>query len=113
MSSSVTHPKTARSLRSYAWLSNRKRFGKGTLALIAKIGIHQPDGWVFENQILEALAKHRVPREKVESLIAQFVRVKIIEERVLAENLCYRVSIPLLLERFVEQNLDLKSFRRF
>jgi hypothetical protein len=88
------------------------RLGKGTLALIAKIGIHQPDGWVSENRIIEALAPHRVPREKLESLISQFVRVKILEERVLAEKLCYRVSIPLLTERFVEQNLDLKYFRR-
>jgi hypothetical protein len=88
------------------------RLGKGTLALIAKIGVEQEGGWVFENQIFEVLAKHQVPREKAASLLSQFVRVKILEERALAGNLCYRMSIPLLLERFVEQNLHLKYFRR-
>ncbi len=85
--------------------------GKGTLALIAKIGIEQREGWVFESQIYEALARHQVPREKSASLLSQFVRVKILEERALDGNLCYRISIPLLLQRFVEQNLHLKYFR--
>jgi hypothetical protein len=87
------------------------RLGKGTLALIAKIGGEQEDGWVLENQIFEALAKHQVPKEKGASLLSQFVRVKILDERAFGGNLCYRISIPLLLERFVEQNLNLKYFR--
>ena len=87
------------------------RLGKGTLALIAKIGFDQDERWVVENQIFEALAKHQVPREKAASLLSQFVRVKILEERALGGDLYYRISIPLLLERFVEQNLYLKYFR--
>jgi TIR domain len=88
------------------------RLGKGTLALIAKIGAEQEQGWVFENQIVEALAKHEIPREKAASLLSQFVRVKILEEKAIAGNLSYRMSIPLLRKRFVEQNLYLKYFRR-
>src|SRR5262249_19020823 len=94
----VTHPKEA-------------LLGKGTLALVAKIGEEQPDRWVFEEQILDSLSSHKVPVEKAASLLSQLTRTKIIEDDFREGRLCYRIAVPLLHERFIRQNLYLKYFR--
>jgi serine/threonine protein kinase len=85
--------------------------GKGTLALIAKLGQEQPDRWVVQEQIAERLLAHKVPVEKTTSLLSQLTRTKILEEKNQEGRLCYRMAVPLLHNRFVQQNLYLKSFR--
>jgi serine/threonine protein kinase len=85
--------------------------GKGTLALIAKLGDEQPEGWVLEEQIFARLAEHKIPREKAAFLLSQLARTKILEEQSQKGALRYRLSIPLLRKRFVRQNLYLKFFR--
>jgi hypothetical protein len=85
--------------------------GKGTLALIAKLGDEQPEGWVLEEQIFARLVEHKIPREKAAFLLSQLARTKILEEQSQKGALRYRLSIPLLRKRFVRQNLYLKFFR--
>jgi hypothetical protein len=88
----ITHPKEA-------------FLGKGTLALVARIGNEQPDRWVFEDQIFDSLMDHKVPVEKTASLLSQLTRTKILEQDSQDGRLCYRITIPLLHERFIRQNL--------
>jgi hypothetical protein len=85
--------------------------GKGTLALIAKLGDEQPEGWVREDQIFKRLVEHKISREKAAFLLSQLARTKILEEESREGALRYRLSIPLLRKRFVRQNLYLKLFR--
>lgn len=92
-------------------IPQEKRLGLGTLALIAKIGHEQEGGWVFERQILDALITQRIPREKASSLLSQLLRARIVEERAAEGDLSYRMTIPLVRKRFVQQNLYLKFFR--
>ncbi len=85
--------------------------GKGTLALIAKLGQDQPDRWVPEDAIFDGLVRQKVPAEKTAALLSQLTRTKILEEKNRDGKLCYRMAVPLLHNRFVEQNLYLKYFR--
>jgi hypothetical protein len=85
--------------------------GKGALALVGKIGEERPERWVCEEEILDALAQRKVPAEKSSSLLSQLTRTKILEERNADGKLCYRIAVPLLHTRFVEQNMYLKYFR--
>jgi hypothetical protein len=85
--------------------------GKGALALIAKLGQDQLDRWVFGEQIFSGLQAHRVPSETTASLLSQLTRAKILEEQNRDGTLCYRIAVPLLHNRFVQQNLSLKYFR--
>jgi hypothetical protein len=94
----ITHPKEA-------------CLGKGALALVAKIGNEQSDRWVFEDQILDSLMGHKVPEEKTASLLSQLTRTRILEEDFQDGRLCYRITIPLLHERFIRQNFYPKYFR--
>ena len=90
---------------------NEGLLGKGTLALVSKIGHEQADRWVYQQQIVDALSEHKVPVEKTASLLSQLTRTKILEERNLDGKLCYRIAIPLLHTRFIAQNMYLKYFR--
>jgi hypothetical protein len=94
----VTHPKEG-------------LLGKGMLALIAKRGQEQADRWVDEGQLFEGLTAHKVPVERTASLLSQLTRTKILEEQNRDGRLCYRIAVPLLHNRFVQQNLYLKYFR--
>jgi hypothetical protein len=85
--------------------------GKGTLALVSKIGHEQPERWVYEQQILDSLTQHKVPVERTVSLLSQLTRAKILEEQNLDGKLCYRIAVPLLHTRFIAQNMYLKYFR--
>jgi hypothetical protein len=85
--------------------------GKGTLALIAKLGHEQPQGWVYEEQVVTGLSGHNVHVEKAAALLSQLTRTKILEESARDGRLSYRMAIPLLRKRFVRQNLYLKYFR--
>jgi hypothetical protein len=93
----VSHPKEA-------------LFGKGVLALISKIG--QPrDGWATVGEILGELAKYDIPEEKTTSLLSQLTRTRILEETDLDDQLQYRVSVPLVRERFARENLYRRYFQ--
>ena len=92
------------------------RLGKGTLALIAKLGQDQVDagrdeGWVRKDGILEQLQRQRIPEEKAIGLLSQLHRTRIVEEANREGGLCYRLTVPLLRKRFVRQNIYLKYFR--
>lgn len=94
----VIHPKEA-------------SLGKGLLALVAHFGHEQQEGWVYGEQIFEALIRYKIPLEKTASLLSQLTRTKILEESSKDGKLRYRMAIPLLRKRFVRQNLYLKYFR--
>jgi serine/threonine protein kinase len=86
--------------------------GSGTLALIAEMGDDPSDGWILEDQIFRRLKEHKIPLEKASLLLAQLARTKILEEGKSPQGtLRYRIAIPLLRKRFVEQNLYKKIFR--
>jgi hypothetical protein len=85
--------------------------GKGTLALIAKFGHEQPEGWVLEAKVFDALLEHKMSKEKTASLLSQLVRTKILEEDSSFGTMRYRIFIPLLRKRFVRLNLYLQYFR--
>ena len=93
----ITHPKEA-------------QLGKGLLALVSKLG-QQQDGWVPATEIFERFAEYKIPDEKTASLLSQLTRTCILEEGNVDDRLRYRLSIPLVQERFVRQNLHLKYFR--
>jgi class 3 adenylate cyclase len=94
----IMHPKEA-------------QLGKGLLALVSKLG-QQQEGWVDSIQIFEAFAKYKIPEEKTASILSQLTRTRILEEGVGDdESLRYRLSIPLVQERFVRQNLYRRFFR--
>jgi hypothetical protein len=95
----ITHPKEA-------------LLGKGLLALVARFGHEQQEGWVNEEQIFNELSKYKIPIEKTASLLSQLTRTKILEEMSENGKLRYRMSVPLLRKRFVRQNLYLKYFRQ-
>jgi hypothetical protein len=93
----ITHPKEA-------------LLGKGTLALVAKIGDELTERWVPEGRIFESLFEHKVPIEKTASLLSQLTRTRILEEESQDGRLCYRIAILLLHKRFITQNMYLKYF---
>ena len=88
------------------------QLGKGTLALVAKLGCEHENRWVFEKQLFAEMTSYKIPIEKTASLLSQLVRAKILEESISSETLSYRLAIPLLHKRFVKQNLFLKYFNR-
>jgi hypothetical protein len=94
----VTHPQ-------------ERQLGKGALALIAKLGHERADRWVGERAIFDALVARNVPKQKAASLLSQLTRTKIVEEANQGEQLYYRIAVPLLHKRFIQQNLHLKYFR--
>lgn len=94
----VTHPQ-------------ERQLGKGALALIAKLGQEHAGRWVGEGPIFDALVSRNVPVQKAASLLSQLTRTKIVEEANQDEQLCYRIAVPLLHKRFIQQNLYLKYFR--
>jgi hypothetical protein len=93
----ITHPKES-------------QLGKGLLALVSKLGQRQ-EGWVDSTQIFTKFADYKVPEEKTASILSQLTRTQILEEGVEDDRLRYRLSIPLVQERFVRQNMYMKYFR--
>ena len=93
----IAHPKEA-------------ELGKGLMALVSKVG-QDRDGWVDAAEIFRALSKYSIPEEKTAHILSQLTRTRILEEGIDDDRLRYRLSIPLVQERFVRQNLYLKYFR--
>ena len=86
--------------------------GKGVLGLIAKLGGEQKDGWVQRAKVREVLIEeHKMTTHEIDTLLAQFRSAKITEERRHNTKLEYRISIPLLRERYVKQNMYERFFR--
>jgi hypothetical protein len=86
------------------------RLGVGAMALISKYGHEQSEGWVKQEQVFDALAAHKIPKAKAASLLSQFQRSHIVEEKEWNGGLYFRMAIPLLRKRFVQQNLFIKYF---
>jgi class 3 adenylate cyclase len=93
----IAHPKEA-------------ELGKGLMALVSKVG-QDRDGWVDSTEIFRGLAKYNIPEEKTAHILSQLTRTRILEEGIDEDHLRYRLSIPLVQERFLRQNLYLKYFR--
>jgi len=93
----VSHPKEA-------------QLGKGVLALISNLG-QAHDGWASTTDILDELIKYDIPEEKTASLLSQLTRTRILEETDMDDQLHYRLSVPLVRERFVRQNLYRRYFQ--
>jgi class 3 adenylate cyclase len=87
------------------------RLGEGLLALVAKL-CQQHGGWATADDIYEAMSRQKIPEEKTESLLSQLTRTRILEEDSAGDELRFRLSIPLVQERFVKQNLYRKYFRK-
>jgi serine/threonine protein kinase len=90
--------------------SKEALLGKGALALIAMLGQDQPERWVAEKQIFDRLTEHKVPGEKTAALLSQLTRTKIMDEQEREGRLCYRIAVPLLHQRLIQQNVYLKHF---
>ena len=83
--------------------------GKGVLGLIAKLG---GGGWVQRAKVREVLIEeHEMVGHEIDTLLAQFRSAKITEERRHNTKLEYRISIPLLRERYIKQNMYERYFR--
>ena len=76
-----------------------------------KLGHDRACRWVDETAIFDALVARNVPTQKAASLLSQLTRTKIVEEANQGEQLYYRIAVPLLHKRFMQQNLYLKYFR--
>jgi len=90
---------------------NTAKLGKGVLALMAKIGGSEREGWVRIDRICAGLSLYGCSPETTYHLLDQLSRAKIVEEKEFDGMLCFRISIPLLVKRYVKQNLYLKYFR--
>jgi hypothetical protein len=89
------------------------QLGKGLLALVAKVGHLRDGSWVHDSELFETFDKYKIPAEKTTEILSQLTRTRILEERMYDEHLQYRLSIPLVQERFVRQNMYIKYFRPF
>jgi hypothetical protein len=83
--------------------------GKGTLAIISKLGDAEPQWWVSLEQFAPQLTRH-MPKEKLMSVLSQLCRTKILDERDSPSGLQFRLHVPLLHKRFVKQNMYGKYF---
>ena len=91
--------------------SKESRLGKGLLALVSQLG-QQHDRWVPSTEIYDALHHHEIPEEKTASLLSQLTRTCILEEGNVDGELQYRLTVPLVQERFLQQNLYRRFFRK-
>jgi hypothetical protein len=89
----------------------RATLGRGVLALVAKIGHEQREGWVNTEAVCDAMVRHNCRRADAYKLLDQLVRAKILEEKQAEDRLLVRMTIPLLRKRYVGQNMYLKYFR--
>jgi hypothetical protein len=90
---------------------SRAKLGHGILALIAKLGHSQKEGWVDIEGVCEFVSQYGCSREDTYELVAQLVRSKILEERQNEDQLLVRMAIPLLRKRYMRQNMYPKYFR--
>jgi hypothetical protein len=89
---------------------DRANWGKGTLALIAKIGSAQERGWVRNETICDEPAVRGIPPQQATAILSHFVRAKILEEQYPDGDLQFRMAIPLLRKRYLKQNMFEKYF---
>jgi hypothetical protein len=89
----------------------RAKLGHGILALIAKLGHSQKEGWVDIEGVCQFVSQYAFSREDTYELVAQLVRSKILEERQSEDQLLVRMAIPLLRKRYMRQNMYPKYFR--
>jgi len=85
--------------------------GRGTLALISKIGTVRPGGWVADREVKEELAKFRISERPAAQILKQLEAAKIIEVDRQKDTTPLRVSVPLLRKRYVAQNMYSRYFR--
>jgi hypothetical protein len=84
--------------------------GKGLLSLIAKLGSDGEKGWVTHDEVRAQMKQRGCSQNQTDKLLDQLVRAKILEECPIQEALCFRMVIPLLRKRYVQQNFFLKHF---
>ncbi len=87
------------------------RKGKGVIAVIARLGEQEEDGWVPGEEVRNLLTLHRMPKDEIYDILAKLRRAQIIKERKAdEEKLEYRISIPLLRKRYIRQNMYERHF---
>ena len=85
--------------------------GRGTLALISKIGTVRKEGWVEEHEIKDELAKYGIGEGAAADILKKFESAKIIQTANLGDKRNLRVCIPLLRKRYVAQDMYQRYFR--
>ena len=85
--------------------------GRGTLALISKIGTVRKEGWVEEDEIKDELAKYKIGEGAAADILKKFESAKIIQTANFNDKHCLRVCIPLLRKRYVAQDMYQRYFR--
>ena len=87
--------------------------GKGVIAVIARLGEQEEDGWVSVESARALLTSHHMPEDEIYDILAKLRRAQIIKERRAdEEKLEYRISIPLLRKRYIRQNMYQRHFPR-
>ena len=87
--------------------------GRGVIAVIARLGEQEEDGWVSVEKMRNLLTHHRMPEVEIYDILAKLRRAQIItERRADEEKLEYRLSIPLLRKRYIKQNMYQRHFQR-
>lgn len=89
---------------------DRVRHGKGTLAIIAKLGNEQEQGWVSTEQVYKFLRNYGISYEDMDHTLSQLVKAGILQPDK-SELHRYRVYVPLLRKRYVAQNMIGRFFR--
>ena len=89
------------------------RKGRGVIAVIARLGEQEPDGWVSVEKVRALLTNHGMPENEIYDILAKLRRAQIIKERRAdEEKLEYKISIPLLRKRYIRQNMYQRHFQR-
>lgn len=89
------------------------RKGRGVIAVIARLGEQEADGWVPIEEVRNRLTNHDMPENEIYDILAKLRRAQIItERRADEEKLEYRISIPLLRKRYIRQNMYQRHFQR-
>ena len=89
------------------------RKGRGVIAVIARLGEREEDGWVSVEKVRTLLTNHHMPEDEIYDILAKLRRAQIIKERRAdEEKLEYRISIPLLRKRYIRQNMYQRHFQR-
>jgi hypothetical protein len=87
------------------------RLGQGLLYIVSNFA-EKHEGWAASELIFEAMERQDVPEVKTASLLSQLTRTSILQEARFGDELRYRLSIPLVHERFLRQNLYQRFFSR-
>ena len=91
-----------------------RRFGKGVLALVSKIGSTRSEGWVEKEEIVRSLEVWKISRQAATQILAKLQEAKILacsEAYQEGEPRFLRVTVPLLRKRYLAQDMYEQYFQ--